>query len=108
MSEPIEIFWKGQLVGIFVNSVPDMWYLEGEFISGSSEIANNFLNLAEKLDPKLVFKNWDDGMVVKLKASPTSSSFGIIHSLFENSLFLRLVTAKENIEWASEQYSSES
>ncbi|MDJ0591948.1 MAG: hypothetical protein QNJ72_18480 [Pleurocapsa sp. MO_226.B13] len=46
MSKPIEIFWKGQLVGTLVNSVPDMWYLEGEFISGSSEIAENFQKLA--------------------------------------------------------------
>ena len=74
MSKPIEIFWKGQLVGTLVNSVPDMWYLEGEFISGSSEIAENFQKLAEELDPKLVFKDWDDGIVIKLKASPTASS----------------------------------
>ena len=105
MSEPIEIFWKDCLVGTLVNSVPYMWYLEGEFVSSSSEIAEDFQKLAEKLDPKWVLKNWDNGIVIKLKASPTSSFFGVVHSLSESSLFLRRITAKENIEWVSKRYS---
>lgn len=104
MSEPIEIFWKGQLVGTLVNSVPDMWYLEGEFISNSSEIAEDFQGLAEEIELKLVFQNWDNGMVIKLVESPIFSSFGVVHSFSENSLFLRRITAKENIQWASERY----
>lgn len=104
MFRPIEIFWEDKLVGTLVNSVPDMWCLEGEFISHSSEIAKNFVNLAEELDPKLVFKNWDDGMVIKLKEFSSSSSFGVVQYLSESSLFLRSINAKENIGVAGFRY----
>ena len=62
-----------------------------------------FRKLAEQLDARLVLEDWDEGIVVELKI-PTSSSFGIVHSLSEDSLFLRRIYARENIEWASKQY----
>lgn len=101
--ELIEIFWQEQPVGILVNPVPDMWYMEGKFILGSSKTAEDFRKLAEQLDARLVLEDWDEGIVVELKI-PTSSSFGIVHSLSEDSLFLRRIYARENIEWASKQY----
>jgi|SRR6476469_351973 len=97
--DELEILWQGHSVGFLQNLIPDMWYLEGNWVSNSSKEAEAFESAARTLDAKAAFNNLQKGIEVSLKekeqnANPT---LGVIISLTEgNVLFLRRIAISYN------------
>ncbi|MDJ0364121.1 hypothetical protein QMK33_03080 [Hymenobacter sp. H14-R3] len=92
LEERITIIWQGQEVGILVNPMPDMWYLEGTLINNKSAAAAVFEALAKALDINETFRDLSKGINIDLKYESGPLNRGIILCLSaENILFLRRI-----------------
>ncbi|MFD1872091.1 hypothetical protein [Hymenobacter bucti] len=101
--EKITIIWQGEEVGVLLNPMPDMWYLDGSWVSNNSVAANAFEALAKKLEVKETSKDWGKGIDVQLK-DEAGQIRGLVLCLTEqHSLYLRRITypAKFDKEYRS-------
>ena len=97
----MDIFWKGEKIGKLKDAVPDMWYLEGTWISDNSMLSMEFEELAKTL-------NWSD-----VNSDPTCSTrveiinelkqgektHAVVYGLTDNKLNVRRVYNQEGIDW---------
>ncbi len=89
-NERIQLLWKEQEIGVLDNPIPNMWYLEGPWISNNTEAAATFKALAQRLNPKQTFAYLDKGIEIFLKFEDDSLLRAIVISLTnENNLFVR-------------------
>ena len=100
--EALHVIWRGETVGRLEDAVPDMWYLEGQFVSDDSDASVAFAHRASKLNAKAVFSDLCQGLLASI--APTDGSGDettvIILSLSDDVLFLRRVIDKNAISWA--------
>jgi hypothetical protein len=82
-----QIFWQDQLIGCLQDSRPDMWYLEGNWISNNTIAADTFK--AAALSLKDVFNHLERGIEVSLKDSAGCITLAVVIVLKNDSLFLR-------------------
>jgi hypothetical protein len=88
----ITIIWQGLEVGILLNPIPDMWYLEGPWLSNNSAAANAFEALATKLQVEEASKDWGRSIDVQLKDEEGQIP-GLVLCLTEpHRLYLRRIT----------------
>ncbi|WP_210521089.1 hypothetical protein [Hymenobacter terricola] len=85
-----QIIWQGEPVGIFDSPQPDMWYLEGPWISNETDIAFLFKSAVEKLDLKSVY-NTLEGVeaFLEFEGSDKQVRIIVIGLIEENILFVR-------------------
>lgn len=98
-----EIHWKGILVGHLLESMPDMWYLEGRWVPLKIAEASIFTDLVSNFDMKAVFRDLTKGTRIKLRYEIGGKLFdGVAISISEGNLFLRRIFDTDAIKWATE------
>ncbi len=103
MEDNLNIIWRGQKVGRIENCIPDMWYLEGNWILDKTAIANDFEKLVLSFDPKQVMRDPTKGTrVILVDEDNLGETHALIHSLTDGSLFLRRVFHDDAIKWLLE------
>ena len=88
-------------VGIFNNPHPDMWYLEGPWISNNSKAANDFESMAKSLNTTAVFNDLSKGIIAFLVSENGEKPIRVsVISLSDNMLFTRynLVTESSQLK----------
>lgn len=97
MNNSGKIIWENQPVGSVTNITPDMWYLEADWQPLLSDDSAKFVNIAQKLRSKEVFKDLNKGVVAVLTYDdvPNNPNRVIIIALDNLKIFMRRVT--ENI-----------
>ena len=100
MNNNFTVIWRDVEIGDFENTIPDMWYLEGDCKPNSTSEAQAFTNLVNKFNAIFVMKDWRHGTRVLLKSKEKNDvlTHALIISLNENKLLLRRVFKKEAIE----------
>ncbi len=102
MSDSLLVSWRDNIVGELQNPMPDMWYLDGEWVSNGSKHAQDFEILVRNFDTKQVYQDHTKGtraLLFETKSLEGSGINAVIISLTDNRLFLRRVFEKEAIEW---------
>lgn len=100
-----DIIWDDMRIGRIENYMPDMWYLEGTWVSDNTSLAEEFETLARALNSKETFTDLSRGIRLILR-NPVVTEKGknkdvhaVIISLTDNILFLRRIFDKEAVEW---------
>jgi len=96
------VSWRGGVVGELREPVPDMWYLDGEWVSNESPGARDFESLVRGFDAGQVYRDLAKGTraILLETASPEESGVhAAIISLTGNRLFLRRIVDKDAVEW---------
>lgn len=94
-----QLIWQNEQIGMLDNPVPDMWYLEGPWISNNTEAAKAFEALAKDLNFKITFADLDRGIEVFLKSEDDFLLRAIVISLTsEHSLFVRRMHHPKEID----------
>lgn len=102
MNADFVVQWRGEEIGNLREPTPDMWYLEGRFVSNLSPAANAFAMLAKRLDAKMVYANPANGMRILLLGGTDPADTGthaLVYSLSEDSLLVRRVHDEEAVRW---------
>lgn len=90
--EQLQVIWKDQVVGILHNPMPDMWYLEGRWISAETELALEFEGTCSRLKVREVMKDSSKGVPIRLQVEEGDQSIdAIVFSLEDHSLFVRRI-----------------
>ncbi|MEZ5003310.1 MAG: hypothetical protein R2730_09790 [Chitinophagales bacterium] len=99
--DSILIFWRNQLVGTMINIVPDMWYLEGDWISNKSAFADEFEARLTNLEFKKVLKDPTISTRIEFQSYGQNErkSIAIIMGIIDNVLCIRRIANKEAIDW---------
>lgn len=98
MNESYKIIWQENNVGEIENTISDMWYLEGNWISNNSESSKDFEQLIVTFDAREVNKDPTKGTKVILK-SGDGMTHALIYSLENGKIFLRRVFKDEAVDW---------
>ncbi len=103
MSDPIILFWRGEKIGELRNAIPDMWYLEGEWVPEINDVAKEFERIVSDFDAKKVCNDPKKGtrvvMIYEPEMQVEMGTDALVISLNENRLFVRRVLEKEAIKW---------
>ncbi|RSK29760.1 hypothetical protein [Hymenobacter metallilatus] len=92
--EQIHIIWQNQEIGTLLHPVPDMWYLEGSWVSNNSVVADSFESAARALNERAAFNNLKEGIEVLLQDHKGSQTLAIVISLTDpHTLFLRRINS---------------
>ena len=106
--EPTVVHSSDGPVGLLHRAVPDMWYLEGDFVPANTTAANAFVEAAECLDPKVVYKDLTRGIPVELRSQDdTLESNAVVLSLSQGRLFVRRVfdrPAREQLKHVADSF----
>jgi hypothetical protein len=95
-----DIIWKGQKVGRIENCIPDMWYLEGMWVSDKSSLSNDFEKLVLTFAAKEVMQDPTNGTRAILKDDDNKKeTHALVHSMADGTLFLRRVFDDDAVKW---------
>ena len=100
MEGSYDVIWHDKKVGRIENCIPDMWYLEGNWISDNTNLSKEFETLVRTFDGKEIMNNPKKGTRVILKLDDSvTGTHALIHSLTDGHLFLRRVFDEEVVKW---------
>jgi len=89
-----QVIWQNNVIGTLADSRPDMWYLEGSWVSNNSTAANSFASAARALNATATFNNLKEGIEVSLQDNEGSQTLAIVISLTDpHTLFLRRINS---------------
>ena len=87
-----QLIWRGQSIGLFDNPTPDMWYLEGYWLSNQTEAATTFETLAKRLNSQEVYRDWDNGIEIIIQEDAGEQTRAVVFGLSSESLlFVRRI-----------------
>jgi hypothetical protein len=102
MANDFSVYWRGNLVGTLCNAIPDMWYLEGKFVSNGTSFAHKFVALSMQLDARTCMLAPEKSTRILLGVSDgvtATETHAVVMSLANGSLFVRQVFAAQAIDW---------
>jgi len=102
MGNILKVIWRDQMVGDLRDAVPDMWYLDGTWISNSTQAAQEFDSLARGFDVRQVIDDPKKGTRVLLCDPETPDDSGadaLVVSVYDDRLLVRRVIDKAAIAW---------
>jgi hypothetical protein len=92
------ISWQGNEVGKLVEWMPDMWYVEGQWISNGSAESIAFESLIKTFEARQIMADPTKGTRITLTEDKAVTQAYVI-SLTDSNLFIRRVFEKEAVEW---------
>lgn len=96
----MDVLNRGEVVGQLIDPMPDMWYLEGQFMPGNTPAGARFAAAASALDVKIAFHDPTRGIRAMLRESPDDKgTLFIVMSLSEGCLFGRRVIEPDAAAW---------
>ena len=99
----LHIIWHKKEVGIVKNPLPDMWYVEGDWMANETSDAQKFEALVKTFQAQDVLRDPQKGTRVELWDTNNSErTHALVISLNDNTLFLRHVFASDAIAWLLE------
>lgn len=98
----MDVLNRGEVVGRLTDSVPDMWYLEGQFAPADTTAGDRFAAAASALDVQVTFT--DNSRAIRTLLRESSDDKGtvfVVMSLKDGRLFGRCVFEMDAVKWAT-------
>ena len=96
--DPIQVRWRGEVVGTLSEGVPDMWYVDGVWTPADTPLASQFAAKAKVLDPKVVWRDSTKGIRIELGEGGVLGD-ALAVSLANGRLLVRRVIAEAAVAW---------
>lgn len=90
-ADDYQIYWNNELVGLLSDSRPDMWYLEGKWISNKTVSSKSFELAVKESSSKDVFNNLSRGVEISLQDFEGNMTLAIVIILRYTDIFLRRI-----------------
>ncbi len=95
------VLHRGEVVGELTEEMPDMWYLEGQFVPSVTPAGAQFAMRAQALVPRTALENPTQAIRTRLvETTDDPGVLFVVMSLAEGRLFGRRVFEKRAVEWA--------
>ena len=98
----MELTWRDRPIGRFVNTISDMWYLEGDWETLGDSHSSEFQEFASSLDSRTVMADPQKGTRVQLQCSGEELGHALVISLDGQRLLIRRVVDPEAVQWLLE------
>jgi hypothetical protein len=91
------IYWEGKLVGHFSNIIPDMWYLEGDWLPTDTPEATEFHSAISHLQGRTF---WECGVeaLVWVKIPSLNMDCTVVHVPLDNRIAFRMMINLEPLQ----------
>lgn len=100
------INWRGTAIGALLNSEPDSFFLEGEWLSDKNPQSVEFENLVKGFNTDAVLQDGTKGTRIELTEPHDNGEEeplnALVISLEDNVLLIKRVLLDEEVEWLLE------